>query len=113
MLLGLAIVRIEAAELHVEDLPIHTEAGSAGDDARDGLQRDAPAGLSVSMLVTGSRYCGGFGMPPTPAGAMAVASSGLRLHRAVDNDFVFLGKEIGLIGRQDRLQRVRSPQHSE
>ena len=36
--------------------------------------REAASGLLASMLVMGSRYCGGLATPPTPAGAMAVTS---------------------------------------
>ena len=47
-------------------------------------------------------------MPPTPAGRHGGGEQLLRLHGAVDDDFVFLGEEVGFIGREDRLQRARS-----
>ncbi len=102
----LIVVRIEAAELHVKNLSVTPRL------ARPAMMRatvcmEAASGLSASMFVMGSRYCGGLATPPTPAGAMALASIGLRLHGAVDDDLVLLGKEIGLIGGEDRVERVR------
>ena len=65
---------------------------------------EVASGLSVSLFVIGSRYCGGFGMPADLPGASR-RQQRLRLHRAIDDDFIFLGKEIGFIGSENRRER--------
>ena len=41
MLYGLVVMGIEAAELHIEDLPAHAQAALSADDPGNCLQRDS------------------------------------------------------------------------
>ena len=70
---------------------------------------EAASGLSVSLLVIGSRYCGGLATPLAPAGSHCACQHGLRLDGAIDHHLRYsLREEVGLVGGQDRAERIGS-----
>ena len=102
---GLAVVRIEAAELDVEDLARDAELGAAGNDAGDGLHGSGERivgehvghGVEILRRIRHAAHAGG---------SHGGGQHGLRLHGAVDDDLVFLGEEIGFVGGEDRVERI-------
>ena len=105
MQLRLVIVGVEAAELHIEDLTRDAEAGLSADDPGDGLQR-SPNGLSVSLFVIGSRYCGGLGIPLAPAGSIEIASVACAWIERWMTTSYSLAKRFCFVGAEDRVERV-------
>ncbi len=62
MALGLGIVRIEATQLHKENLAAHPQRSAAGNDTGNRLQRLAKRVIR-ELTRRGSRNCVGLGTP--------------------------------------------------
>ena len=108
----LVVVRVEAAELDVEDLPRDAELGAAGDDAGDGLQGCGQR-IVDELVRHGIEILRRIGDAADAGRSHGGGQRGLGLDGALDDDLVLLGEEIGLVGGEDGVERVGGGRRAE